>query len=132
MCGKLMLVPTPPLEERRTAKDAPLAAPVPTSGHGPHPEEEGNSGRADLTLDGVRSRPSALGAAAELFAGAIVLLLGLAHVFHEDLARGGIPAPADTDYLSIPSPLWSTLVFTLAGILILDAIGRLRARSRAA
>jgi len=78
--------------------------------------------------DSGSSAPSLVVGAFEVFLSIPVLALGLAHVLHEKLASMELLYFPDANYLNLPEVFWSTMIFSLAGALLLDGWLRIRAR----
>lgn len=131
-CGKLMIVPEPPGPASPSGsddEDLPVALPPP-------PEEPSSLSAGVLSslerqVDGDPARgrggggASIAGGVAEIVLAAPPLAAGLGFLLRDTgFVRNlvSVPSPA---LLGLPGPLWITLLFALAGVLIVDGIGRI-------
>ena len=131
-CGKLMIVPELPGPAAPSGEDdGDLQVALP-----PPPEEESGLSAGDLSrlqrqaggaLAHARGGGAALiaGGVTEIVLAAPPLVAGLGLLLRDTEIVRNLAAIPSAALLGLPGQLWITLLFALAGILLLDGIGRI-------
>lgn len=89
------------------------------------PSGMGAPSRQDRAWASTEEPARAGGGVLRILAALPVLAVGVAHTFHEHL---DLSLPAGPDYLGLPAVLWSTLLFSLGGLLLFEGILRVLGR----